>query len=532
MKNLLKSITLLCFLIIIVSCSKEEPLLNDESFAEQELKADLSKYIDTSYGLYKGTFSTEDSEDRGIVQIEVISEIYAKGLLQLIDGQTIEFSGVPILSNNRLEVSFVANNALFDFSVVGNGTNPETTNVLFNGKNSFISIIKENTRGAVIVNTGIYSGIGFNGIATSGTWNITYDSQGDADGNTNNFTTQIISGGNDYGSSTGNSQLNCTDDGINQFCDVNGVGLSSAPFDIVWSGTHTSKLNQNPGCSQFEGTWTASGIGNASGTFMSDQQCTIPENDLCINANIIVCGDVRTISTDTATKTGEPDSFCGTTDPNGPGVWYTYNGGTTGNFVTLDLSGSNYDTKLFLYSGECGSLVCIDGDDDGGAGTSSALTFLEENGVTYYIYVAGFAGASGTLNLSVSCVPQAPGNSFSNPIPIIPSPAGTGCSGDTFTVDFGDTSNGIFTNSSTDATCGGLQDIFYSWTATAVSMSYVDGTSRPGIAVYGANGTEIACLETFQSGTLSGWNIGDDLIIQVYDGLDVGATIGFCLETE
>ena len=98
-------------------------------------------------------------------------------------------------------------------------------------------------------------------------------------------------------------------------------------------------------------------------------------------------------------------------------------------------------------------------------------------------------------------------------------------------MNFGDTSNGIFSNSSTDAGCGGLQDIFYSWTATTANLLYDDGASRPGIAVYDTAGTELDCIGTFNSGTLSGWSVGDDLIIQVFDGLDVGATVGFCLET-
>jgi hypothetical protein len=527
----LSQLMILCFLLSYMSCSEEEILNNEVEVAEQELAIDLSEYENTSYGMYKGVFSTNDSGERGVVEIQVVNDVFAKATIELKSGTLLTYSGTPSRSaNGELTVQFSGNATSFEFEVGEDGSHPTVNRAVLNDKPSFISALKENTRGAVIANPGLYSGTDFNGVTTSGTWNITFDSQADADGVSTAFTTQIIVGGQDLGTAMGNSQDSCSDDGVNQTCNVSGVGSSSSPFSITWSGTHTSIIAADPGCSQFNGTWTATGGGNASGTFISDQQCAPPENDECAGAVVIACGDVLSASTAAATTTGEPGTFCGTTNPNGAGIWYTYTGISDGDFVTVDLTGSTYDTKLFLYTGSCGMVTCIDGNDDGGAGTTSRLTFVEEAGVTYYLYAAGFDGASGTLNVAVSCDQAAPGNSFATAIPFTPSPEGTGCAADTFTVDFGDTSNGIFTDAPTDATCGGLQDIFYTWTATEENLLFDTGLSSPGIAIYATDGTQIDCLGTFSSGQLTGWEIGDDLIIQIYDGSNVDATVGFCLE--
>lgn len=44
-----------------------------------------------------------------------------------------------------------------------------------------------------------------------------------------------------------------------------------------------------------------------------------------------------------------------------------------------------YDTRVHIYSGTCGNLTCVAGDDDGGTGSSSLVTFNVQPGVTYYI---------------------------------------------------------------------------------------------------------------------------------------------------
>ncbi len=399
---------ILCFLLALMSCSEEETLNNDVDVAQEELAIDLSEYQDTSYGMYKGVFSTNDSQERGVVEIQIVNETTATAKIELVSGTILTYTGTPNRSlDGNLTVQFDGNGSSFEFVVAEDGSNPLINRAVLNDKPSFISAIKENTRGALITNPGLYSGTNTSGVAVSGTWNIVFDSQADADGNTMAFTSQIIVSGLDIGSAMGNVQENCSDDGTFQMCDVSGTGDMMASIVATWSGVHTSIIAED--CSQFEGTWTATGAGGGgSGTFISDQQCAPPANDECSGAETLVCGDVITASTAAATTTGEPTEFCVTGDPNGSGIWYTYVGTAIGNEVTVDLSGSNYDTKLWVYTGDCGVLTCVTGDDDGGALLTSLATFTEEEGVTYYFYAAGFNGASGTLALSVTCTPPPP----------------------------------------------------------------------------------------------------------------------------
>ena len=43
------------------------------------------------------------------------------------------------------------------------------------------------------------------------------------------------------------------------------------------------------------------------------------------------------------------------------------------------------DTRVHIYSGSCGALNCLAGDDDAGAGFTSVVTFGVTAGTTYYI---------------------------------------------------------------------------------------------------------------------------------------------------
>ncbi|MBL7940654.1 MAG: VCBS repeat-containing protein [Flavobacteriales bacterium] len=52
--------------------------------------------------------------------------------------------------------------------------------------------------------------------------------------------------------------------------------------------------------------------------------------------------------------------------------------------LTTDLPGSG-DTRFHVYTGNCGSLECVIGDDDGGSGLTSMALFDAVGGVTYHI---------------------------------------------------------------------------------------------------------------------------------------------------
>jgi hypothetical protein len=62
---------------------------------------------------------------------------------------------------------------------------------------------------------------------------------------------------------------------------------------------------------------------------------------------------------------------------------------------------TNFDTKLHVYTGSCGSLTCVAGNDDFGGTLKSQLTFTAEQGVTYYIRVGGYQAQTGTYTFSL-----------------------------------------------------------------------------------------------------------------------------------
>ncbi|NNL81635.1 MAG: hypothetical protein HKO67_14190, partial [Flavobacteriaceae bacterium] len=156
------------------------------------------------------------------------------------------------------------------------------------------------------------------------------------------------------------------------------------------------------------------GFSSNTGSFLLNVSCTappeVPDNDVCDDAIPISCGDV--VTGDTTLATGDDTlPFCGTSETASPGVWYVFNG--TGDMIdiTASTADSDFDTKLFVFSGSCGSLVCIDGNDDGGPGLTSEVSFMSDPGVDYYIYVTGFFSSFsgprfGPYTLSITCALQ------------------------------------------------------------------------------------------------------------------------------
>ncbi|MFK7783095.1 FG-GAP-like repeat-containing protein [Psychroserpens sp.] len=120
---------------------------------------------------------------------------------------------------------------------------------------------------------------------------------------------------------------------------------------------------------------------------------------------------------------------------------------------------------------------------------------------------------------------------FSGAIPITPAADGSGCGTSSFNLPF---STDGTTDSGLQGSCraSGL-DQFFTWTATTTGLNFFSqNPGNPGIVVYNSTGTvEITCTDTFATETIGGWNIGDDLVIQIYDFEGTGLSdVAFCLE--
>jgi hypothetical protein len=93
-------------------------------------------------------------------------------------------------------------------------------------------------------------------------------------------------------------------------------------------------------------------------------------------------------------------------------VWYSFVPPCTG---TLDINteGSNYDTVLSVFRGNCLAATLIDCDDDSGTGTLSQLTGVPVTAnFTYFIKVSAYGpnGSGGTLDFNFAYTPNPPTN--------------------------------------------------------------------------------------------------------------------------
>ncbi len=195
---------------------------------------------------------------------------------------------------------------------------------------------------------------------------------------------------------------------------VNSIGSPAADFS-------TSNLPGLPAVIPSLGTVTldvsfsplSSGTQNSSFDIGSDALNTPTEtvslegrgfvpvgNDLCANAIAINCGE--SVNGSTADATFDNIGTCGTTNT-APGVWYTVVG-TGGVMSVSTCTAASYDTKLSVFSGSCGTLVCVGGNDDF-CSTRSQVSWSSVSGTTYHILVHGSGSQTGTFTLSTSTCP-------------------------------------------------------------------------------------------------------------------------------
>ncbi|MBU1936644.1 T9SS type A sorting domain-containing protein [bacterium] len=96
---------------------------------------------------------------------------------------------------------------------------------------------------------------------------------------------------------------------------------------------------------------------------------------------------------------------CDYNDPNNaaPDVVYVYSPAAAVT-VTIDLSNSGYDTKLWVYDGSCVEANIIACDDDGGSGYQSKIISLTlTGGHDYYIIVDGYGTDCGNYVINITC---------------------------------------------------------------------------------------------------------------------------------
>ncbi len=138
-----------------------------------------------------------------------------------------------------------------------------------------------------------------------------------------------------------------------------------------------------------------SGYQGAAGNYQLNTR-VVPFNNACASATPVFAGTYAGTTTGAST---DATASCGTSNTT-PDIWYRFRSDCSGT-LTLDTSGSSYDTVLSVRSG-CGGteLGC---NDDVQIGTLwSSLAVTVQPGVDYLIRVSGFNGATGSVVLHVT----------------------------------------------------------------------------------------------------------------------------------
>jgi len=133
---------------------------------------------------------------------------------------------------------------------------------------------------------------------------------------------------------------------------------------------------------------------------IASTQTTFAQGDDCATATAITAPG--TYGGSTVGMGADVAPTCITTDGTGGGVWYSITGNNDCASFTADLcTGTTYDSKIRVYEGTCGALVCVTGNDDF-CGVQSQVTWDYTPGVTYYILVHGFSTNEGTYSMVIS----------------------------------------------------------------------------------------------------------------------------------
>jgi len=130
--------------------------------------------------------------------------------------------------------------------------------------------------------------------------------------------------------------------------------------------------------------------------FLMSSLALLSQSD-CENAIELTTGD-NTIESISGEITSE--LTCAPFNNGDAANWYTFTPDETGIYLITTSLNSNggWDSRMQVLEGECGSLTCVGGDDDGGSGFTSELEINLEGATTYTIVLDNnWTSSGGTL---------------------------------------------------------------------------------------------------------------------------------------
>lgn len=188
-----------------------------------------------------------------------------------------------------------------------------------------------------------------------------------------------------------------------------GTGTSVAITGFASNTTYYARVYEYQRC---VGTPNTNYYNTATATNNPNSFTTPTNNDVCADAITLTCGG--SIAGSTIGSTNELQAVCripGVTVQNTNGVWYKINPGASAQDITIStcVPTGGTDTRLAVFSGTCGALTCIGGNDDDPGCTTSTLSsevlFAAEADTDYYILVYMYSSNGAAFTISASCIP-------------------------------------------------------------------------------------------------------------------------------
>ena len=186
----------------------------------------------------------------------------------------------------------------------------------------------------------------------------------------------------------------------------------------------------------------------------------------------------------------------------GASIWYRWTAPTSGR-VTVDLSGSSFDTTLGAYSGSHPkTLKQLAYDNDSGDGSTSKVSVAVRAGTTYHFAVNGYYGQTGSVKFALSHTPAPANDDFSAAAEISATPASI--SGDTAmaTREPNEPRNGYYSYYYDSGNGGSL---WYSWTPKVTGRATIDTTGSEFATAVGVyEGSAVGALTRIANGYSGG----------------------------
>ncbi|MGA2501278.1 MAG: S8 family serine peptidase, partial [Tepidisphaeraceae bacterium] len=160
--------------------------------------------------------------------------------------------------------------------------------------------------------------------------------------------------------------------------------------DNLTEGPETITLTLQPGSGYTPGA-------SSSMSLRLDDKVARPVNNDFASATVIPDGTTSVTGTNVNAdkEAGEPDHAG---NPGGASVWWRWTAEVTGT-VTINTSGSDFDTLLGVYTGTSVAALTLVASNDDWESLLSQVTFNAVLGTTYQIAVDGYGAATGDIEL-------------------------------------------------------------------------------------------------------------------------------------